>query len=65
MGWVIGLFVATLVIMALFVAHTVRADNRAGTATTSPGWRGWLLIGLAWLCVIGACTVFWREVFSR
>jgi len=63
MGWVIGLFAATLVLMGAFVANTVRADNRAGT-TTEPGWSGWLLIVLAFGCVIVACALFWRRVFS-
>lgn len=47
---------AGVVCLVVFVATTVRADRAAGHSTT-PGWRGWLVLGCGAAAIVAGVTL--------
>lgn len=63
MGDVVALYVAAVVCQVAFVVVQVRADARAGTSA-DPGWRGWLLVACAVVCVVSASGLVLSRLFG-
>lgn len=59
----LALMVAGLVCLVVFVAMAVRADKAAGHSTT-PGWRGWLVLGLGVVCIVAGATLATFDVVA-
>ncbi len=57
------LYAAGLVCLAGFVVRVVRADARSG-GIADPGWRGWLLVGTAGVCMVAGTVQLAAVLFS-